>query len=166
MPLSTVMRLLYIQCIQPNGLDFFFKERSFGNEDRAVSSDPNPLDQGLSLYPMSTVITCIWLANDKIQVILGLALSWFLKFTVLSSTPPIGKRVCPVWCGVINLQVLAKIDLHTVLCVILVWSGRHSRTPWTRSIWSRRGSTTHDTKISFYIKMFRNMYLLRQKYFG
>ena len=49
------MRLLYIQCIQPNGLDFFFKERSFGNEDRAVSSDPNPLEKGLSLYQMSTV---------------------------------------------------------------------------------------------------------------
>ena len=29
---------------------------SFGNSDRAVYSDLNPLDGGQSLYPMSTVI--------------------------------------------------------------------------------------------------------------
>ena len=54
----------------------------------------------------------------------------------------------------------------TVPCVILVWSGLHSRTPWTLLIWSRTGPTAHDTENLFYIKMLRNMYLLRQKYFG
>ena len=39
----------------------FFNQLSFGNSDRAVYSDLNPLDGGQSLYPMSTVSTYCWL---------------------------------------------------------------------------------------------------------
>jgi len=58
---SKIATVNSFEVVISNGLSFyrlhitFLNQMSFGNSDRAVYSDLNPLDGGQSLYPMSTV---------------------------------------------------------------------------------------------------------------
>ena len=60
---SKIATVNSFEVVISNGLSFyrlhitFLNQMSFGNSDRAVYSDLNPLDGGQSLYPMSTVLT-------------------------------------------------------------------------------------------------------------
>ena len=59
---SKIATVNSFEVVISNGLSFyrlhitFLNQMSFGNSDRAVYSDLNPLDGGQSLYPMSTVL--------------------------------------------------------------------------------------------------------------
>ena len=59
---SKIATVNSFEVVISNGLSFyrlhitFLNQMAYGNSDRAVYSDLNPLDGGQSLYPMSTVL--------------------------------------------------------------------------------------------------------------